>query len=457
MVSMNLEYTRPPDRVTELIGEPGSGMKLKVRHARLKVLKGPDKGLEKAIPLHGLIVGKGASSNFVLTDPAVSLKHFRLVPVERGFLIEDLGSSNGTWLKNARLGSAYIAHKEEIKVGYSILRLEVLRDHEEHPLSVHSSFGNMLGHSVAMRQVFSLLERAANSDATLLLEGESGTGKDLAAESVHAFSARGKKPFVIVDCGSIKANLLETHLFGHVKGAFTGATSDHVGAFETAHGGTVFLDEIGELDPALQPKLLRVLEKRQVQRIGETAYRSIDVRLIAATNRHLDSEIKTGCFREDLFYRLSVLRVHIPSLRDRHDDIPLLASAIIRQLDPETDPSEILSDEVLALLANHDWPGNVRELRNVIERLLLFPEWSERVIQTNLSENNSPDVDDPFDLPFPDAKNLVLERFEKRYIASLLQANQGIVSRAARRANMTRQTLHRLMNKYGVYKAESQE
>lgn len=438
------------DWTTELIGDPDVGMKLKVKRARLEVIKGPDKGFVKTIPLHGLLVGKSPSCNFGLTDPAVSSEHFRLIPTNRGFFVEDLGSSNGTWLQRIRLGTAYMAHKEKIDIGYSTLRLDVLGDHEEYPISVNSSFGDMIGKSVAMRQVFAMLERAAQSDSTLLLEGETGCGKDLAAESVHVYSKRGERPFIVVDCGTMHPDLVESHLFGHVKGAFTGATSDHLGAFEAARGGTVFLDEIGELDPSLQPKLLRVIEKRQVQRIGEATYRSVDVRLIAATHRHLDSEIKTGRFREDLFYRLSVLRVHIPALRDRREDIPLIAKTILRHLDQELELENVLSDAIVTMLCQYHWPGNVRELRNVIERLLVFPEWPERAIGTQVSRSRLSEIRDPMDLPFLDARNLMLESFEKRYVQSLLKACEGVVARAARKANVTRQTMHRLINKYAL-------
>lgn len=451
------ELIHPQERATEVIGKAETGMKLKVMRARLKVVKGPDKGQEKSVPLHGLLVGKGPTCNFVLHDPAVSSEHFRLVPTERGFLVEDLGSSNGTWVEKVRLGAGLISNKEKVSVGYTALRLEVLGEYEEHPLSLNSSFGEMIGPSVAMRQAFAILERAADSEATLLLEGETGTGKDLAAENVHALSSRETKPFVVVDCSGMQPDLIESHLFGHVKGAFTGAESNHMGAFEAAQGGTIFLDEIGELSPALQPKLLRVLEKRQVQRIGETNYRPVDVRLIAATNRHLDAEMESGRFREDLFYRLSVLRVSLPALRDRRDDIPLLASAMVRRLDPNMKPSELLSENVLKMLTHHDWPGNVRELRNVIERLLLFPEWPERVIDPSVEEEHSASVGDPNELPFLEARDLVLDRFERNYVISNLKACDGMVSKAAKRAKTTRQTFHRLMNKHGIYKTTHSE
>lgn len=454
----NTEYKKlQADPVTELISPGQAGSRIKVKRAQLKVIKGPDKGLEELIPLHGLTVGKGPSCNFVLTDPAVSAEHFRLVPTEKGFHIQDLGSSNGTWLQKYCVGSAYIANRTKIDVGYSTLRLDVLDGHEEYSLSRSSNFGDMIGQSVAMRQVFALLEQAATSDATLLLEGETGTGKDLAAETVHFFSARREKPFVVVDCGNLQSNLVESQLFGHVKGAFTGATTDRKGAFEAAQGGTVFLDEIGELDPPLQPKLLRVLETRQVQRIGETVYRPVDVRLIAATNRHLESEMNLGRFRNDLFYRIAVLQVHIPPLRDRPGDIALIAAAIMQHMDQNIDPEDILSDDVLKMFVSHHWPGNVRELRNVIERLLLFPEWPECAIATDSEQYRSSSAAAPLDLPYLKAKNLVVERFEEQYLRALLKACDGMVIRAAEKAKISRQSLHYLMRKHGILKSTSDE
>jgi len=450
------EYKKnhPADPATELIGDHQDEMKIKVKRAQLKVIKGPDKGLTQTIPLHGLIVGKGPSASFVLTDPAVSSEHFRLTPTDQGFHIQDLRSSNGTWLQKNCLVDAYIGNKTKIEIGYSTLRLELIGGHEEYPLSRNSGFGEMIGQSVAMRQVFAMLERAAMSDSTLLVEGESGTGKELAAENVHAFSERKDQPLVIVDCGSIQPNLVESHLFGHLKGSFTGATSNHIGAFEAAQGGTVFLDEIGELDTSLQPKLLRVLEKRQVQRLGETSYRPVDVRVIAATNRDLESEVETGQFRQDLFYRLSVLRVHLPPLRDRADDISNLANAIIQQLSPDSDPHEILSDEVVGLLRGHNWPGNVRELRNVIERLLVFPEWPAQAIKPSKNQKNTASGGQaiPLNLPFHDARALVVDQFEKEYLLAILEACKGIVAHAAKRANIPRQTFHRLLKKHGITK-----
>ena len=443
-------YEHDSEPVTDLISDPVTGLKLRVQRARLRVASGPDQGLEKWIPSHGLTIGKKTSCSFVLTDRAVSAEHLRIVPSKKGFHLQDLDSRNGTWFHGTRLGEAYLSANESIELGHTILSFEMPGGHQEYAISSNTSFGSMVGQSLGMRQAFSLLERAAASEATLLIEGETGTGKDLAAESVHSLSVRGEEPFITVDCGALKPEILESQLFGHQAGAFTGAVSDHIGAFEAAEGGTVFLDEVGELSPALQPKLLRVLERRQVRRLGETDFHPVNVRFIAATNRDLESDVASGRFREDLFFRLSVLRVHLPPLRNRGEDIAPLAFAFLRQFRPNTDPKDILSDDVLRLLKSHTWPGNGRELRNVIERLLVFPEWPEKAIDPTGNRKNDSGIRVHFDLPFSDARDLVNEQFEREYVERLLRECNGTVIGAAKKGNIPRQTFYRLLRKHGL-------
>jgi transcriptional regulator with PAS, ATPase and Fis domain len=438
-------YEHHVEPVTDLIGEPSTGLKLRIKGAKLRVASGPDQGLEKWLPSHGLTVGKSTSCNFLLTDQAVSAEHFRIIPTGKGFHLQDLSSRNGTWLHGARLGEVYLSADTSIEIGYSRLCFELTSGHQEYAISNQTSFGSMVGQSLAMRQAFSLLERAATSDATVLIEGESGTGKDLAAESVHNLSARRAGPFVPVDCGALNAEMVESQLFGHRAGAFTGAVSDRIGAFEAAEGGTLFLDEIGELSPALQPKLLRVLEHRQVRRLGETAFRPVNVRFIAATNRDLESEVSRGRFREDLFFRLSVLRVHLLPLRNREEDIAPLASMFIQKLRPNANPKEILTDDVLRMLNSHSWPGNNRELRNVIERLLVFPEWPEKAIDPTDDRRNEGCIRVPFSLPFSEAKDLVNDQFEQEYLDKLLIECGGVVVEALKKGNIPRQTFYRLL------------
>ena len=437
---------------TRIITKPDQSAALQVRRARLKVTKGPDKGQQKDLPPTGAVVGSSPDCDLALTDTAVSRRHFEILPGENGFTLRDLGSKNGTLLGGILVGEVTLTAGTDIQVGQSRLRLTILDEHDEYPLSSKTSFGAMLGRSVPMRQVFALLEPSAASDATLLLEGESGTGKDLAAETIHSLSPRRAEPFVVVDCGAVHSTLAESELFGHLKGAFTGADSDRAGAIESANGGTVFLDEIGELPTGLQPKLLRFLENKEVKRLGENRYRQVNVRLIVATNRDLTAEVEAGRFREDLYYRLSVVRVRFPPLRERREDIGPLARSFVQKLRPDADPVEVISDQVLSMFHNHDWPGNVRELRNVIERLLLFPERPGAAISPTGRAPAGQDADDLLSLPFHEARRAWTDRFEKVYLSSMLDSHNGVVSQAAEAAGIPRQTFHRLMTKHRLKK-----
>ena len=443
--------SRTEETVTRLITRDDKSVALQVRRAQLRVSRGPDKGQKKEIELRRMVVGTSTDCDLVLTDPAVSRQHFELLPGEKEFRIRDLGSKNGTTINGLRVVEAVMSGGEDILIGKTRIRFSMLDKLDEYPISTETSFGPVLGRSLIMRRVFAVLERAAESDSTLLLEGESGTGKDLAAEAMHMFSPRREQPFIVVDCGSIQSTLAESELFGHCKGSFTGAERDRAGAFESANGGTVLLDEIGELDLTIQPKLLRALEKREVKRLGENRYRPIDVRVVAATNRDLQHEVEASRFREDLFYRLSVLRVRLPALREKREDIGPLARSFVQRLDSKLDPIEVISDQVLAMFMNHDWPGNVRELRNVVERLLLFPEKPETALITGeySSEDSTQNL---LRMPFHDARTKWNERFEKSYLAAMLDSCDGVVAHAAERAQIPRQTFHRLMTKHGLRK-----
>ncbi len=430
--------------VTRIVTKPDESSALRVQRARLRVTRGPDRGSEIEVRHPGVVVGTGPECDLVLGDPAVSRRQFELQPADAGFVLRDLDSKNGTRIGRLEIGAVTLHSAETIEVGTSRIRFQALDSHDEFPLSERTRFERLLGRSVAMRQVIAVLERAAELDAILLIEGETGTGKDLAAQGVHARSARAEQPFVIVDCGAMQASLVESELFGHAKGAFTGALKERAGAFEAAEGGTVFLDEIGELDPALQPRLLRVLEQRQIKRLGENHHRPVDVRVIAATHRDLLKESAAGRFREDLFYRLSVLRLRMPALAERREDIGLLARSFVQQMQPDRDPTEVIHDEVLAMLRAHDWPGNVRELRNVVERLLVFPEQPAAALGPGAQEA-APDLTA---LPFHEARERVTAGFEREYLSAALEACEGVVARAAERAGIPRQTFHRLMSKH---------
>jgi DNA-binding NtrC family response regulator len=320
---------------------------------------------------------------------------------------------------------------------------------------VHS-FQNLVGKSAAMQQVYVLLEQASKLDITVLLGGESGTGKELAARAIHYNSARKERRFVPVNCGALPSELVESELFGHAKGAFTGAAGAKPGLFEEADGGTLFLDEIGELPAAAQVKLLRVLQEKEIRRVGENRGVKVDVRLVAATNRDLKAEVAAGRFREDLFYRLHVFPVTLPPLRDRREDIPLLAqhflekhaNALRREL-AGFDP------DALRALTGYPWPGNVRELENAIERAVAVATGKRIQLRDVPPEVRGaqegtipPDV--LATLPYREAVDLARERVSRDYITTLLRELEGNVTKAAERAGMERETLHRLMKRYGI-------
>jgi transcriptional regulator with GAF, ATPase, and Fis domain len=290
----------------------------------------------------------------------------------------------------------------------------------------------------------------------VLLEGETGTGKDLVARTIHGLSRRKAAPFVVVDCGAVAGNLIESELFGHEKGAFTGAQAQRQGAFEVAHGGTVFLDELGELSLDLQPKLLRVLEQREIRRVGGNKTIKVDIRIIAATKRDLRKEVQAGKFREDLYFRLSVVPVRVPSLRERKEDLPLLVKAFVNKMNGEGHAIAEPDERTLAQLMNHDWPGNVRELRNVLERgFYLAPQGGAdpvRLIavpqQLEGSSTSAPSFDE--NLSYRGNKEKFENDFERRYLTWLMERSQGNISRAAREADMDRKYLHKLLKKHNI-------
>ena len=419
-----------------------------VRRFRLTVLEGPDAGLSKESDTDRSAIGAHPSNDIVLGDPLVSRFHCEVRVLREGPLVRDLGSRNGTFVNGIRVREAFVQGGNQLRVGRTVMELRAATTHNRLPLSERNRFGTLSGRSSAMRAVFSLLEKAAASGATVLLEGETGTGKGAAAESIHGDSPRKGGPFVIVDCGAIPPNLLESELFGHEKGAFTGADARRVGAFEAANGGTVFIDEIGELTADLQPKLLRVLEARTVRRVGSNRHLPIDVRVIAATNRDLRAEVNAGRFRADLYYRLAVIKIVMPPLRQRPADLAELCRRIFTSLGASPEQADrLLSAPHLVRLEQGAWPGNVRELRNYLERCLVFDDAPP--LSVDMSGKGSGSPVNPR-LPFAEARQLSIDGFERDYVAALLGLHEGNVREAASAAGINRVYLYRLARKHGI-------
>jgi DNA-binding NtrC family response regulator len=424
---------------------------------RLCVVFGPDAGLEVEIPPAGVVVGASASCDVVLADRAVSSRHCAIRPSEAGFKVTDLGSRNGVHFDGAAIADASVPAGAALRLGGSIVQLLPADEAIVVKPSARESFGAMVGGSLTMRRIFALLELAAASSVPVLLTGETGTGKEVCARAVHENSPRRDGPFVVFDCAAASESLIESDLFGHVRGAFTGAERERPGAFASAHGGTLFLDEIGELPPRLQPKLLRILETGEAQPLGGRGSARYDVRIVAATHRDLHQEVARGAFRGDLYYRLAVVEICLPALRERIEDIPRLVEVFLRAGGA---PSQDLASPNLERLTRYAWPGNVRELRNVVSRAVaLSPPgtpFSQMPVLLGAGVRSAPAPTEDAapsaraDRPFVEAKAALVERFERDYIKDLLARHGDNLSEAARVAGIERKHLYRIMARLGL-------
>ena len=418
-----------------------------VRGFQLEVVDGPQAGSSWQSEGDRASVGSHESNDLVIPDRVVSRFHFEIRIERQGPRIVDLQSTNGTLVDGVPIVDAWLRDGSLVRIGETTVSFRVMDQSVPLRLSPRDSFGNLVGRSAAMRSAFAVLERAAACDATVVLEGETGTGKTEAALAVHEVSERSEGPFIVVDCSAIPRNLLESELFGHERGAFTGAIAQRIGAFEAADGGTLFLDEIGELPANLQPKLLRVLEQRVVRRVGSNEELSVDCRVIAATNQDLRAAVNRGDFRSDLYYRLAVIRTTLPPLRQRPEDIPPLVARLLRRRSAEPQAAlTLLEPEFLAGLQRGAWPGNVRQLRNHLERCLVFGPADPVPQPTDPGPYTAVDTD----LPFTEARRRALERFERAYLEAILSRYEGNVSKAARGADLNRVYLHRLLRRHGL-------
>ena len=445
---------------TLVVPPENGGGRIRIRKASLRVVSGAGAGRSVSIPGDAFSIGSAVGNDLRLADDgAVSRRHCRILADGRdGYRIEDLGSTNGTFVNGVRVAHAFLDAGARIRLGGTELEFSPQEETRDLECSERESFGAAVGRSPAMRRVFHVAEAYAPTEATVMLTGETGTGKEIFAREIHAHSPRANRPFFVIDCAALSPELVESELFGHVKGAFTGAAADRPGVFEAAAGGSVFLDEIGDLPPSLQPKLLRVLENREIRRVGSNEIRKVDVRILCATNKPLDEEVNAGRFREDLFYRLSVVSIELPPLRDRLEDIPLLAAAFARRLHGPAAEAE-LGDLSAAMpaLRRHAWPGNVRELRNLVDRAFYSPKRPVDLaaalamgrIGVRAADDPSPAVPD-YTLPFKEGKAMLLDGYERRYLSDLLRRNGGNVSASAREAGIERAHLQRLVRKYGL-------
>jgi transcriptional regulator with GAF, ATPase, and Fis domain len=425
----------------------------------LAVVDGPSRGARAAVGSEIARIGTADGNDLVLLDRTVSRFHCELSVRGNTIIIRDCGSTNGTLIDGVRVREAEIPPGTLVRIGGSAFRVELGEEPAFVEVSGRAGFGELVGASVEIRRVYAILERLALTDATVLVQGETGTGKDVLARSLHAASPRATHPFVAVDCGAIPEHLVESELFGHVRGAFTGATGDRMGVFEEADGGTLFLDEIGEMPVALQPKLLRAIESRSIRRVGSSSSRMVNVRIVAATNRSLSSSINEGSFREDLYYRLAVVELRLPPLRARRDDIPVLAAHFFRMFAGD---HVSLPDEFVAGLVGRGWPGNVRELKNYIERSVslgtVVPRRAEPgALQPLPAPGVPPGSIESFialHLPLKEARRAWTKSFELVYVRTMLKMVGGNVTRAAERAGVSRRFLQRMVARLGIKASE---
>ncbi len=472
----------PATKIAYVNGRPRT---LHLRRCHLAVEPDPAEGrhqrLERTFDQATVTIGAMDDNDVVVVDATVSRYHCRILQEDASYVVQDLGSTNGTFINDVRVREGYLSPGCELRLGNCRIAFNAVNEQVEVTASPLERCGGIIGRNIRMREIFGVIEKISPTGATVVIEGETGTGKEVVAQEIHKQSRRGTRPFIVFDCGAVPESLIESELFGHEKGSITGAIKTRQGRFEMAQGGTIFLDELGELSIDLQPKLLRVLEQREVRRVGASKSIPIDVRVIAATNRVLEDEVRAGRFREDLFYRLSVVRVMLPPLRERTEDVPLLVRHFLSNANYNRDSFgkqkiHHISPAAMRLLESYPWPGNIRELVNVIERACSFADGDNIDIE-DLPEaliaqfhgpstfiqhhtpypNSSGGIPGPFpdpsalrDMTFKDAKEEWISTFERDYILALLARNDNNISHAAREAEIDRKYFRKLMKKYDI-------
>ena len=472
----------PPTKVSYL---DRGGPTLHLRRCILQVADDPTQ--EWIFDKEEIRIGSMEDNDIVLGDDTVSRYHCKIIQDDTSYILIDNASTNGTFINKVRVREGYLKPGCTLAVGQSLLKFNAREEEVQIVPSRADRCGGLIGGNAKMREIYSIIEKIAPTATTVVIDGETGTGKEVVAQSIHSLSPRSRNELVVFDCGAVPPNLIESELFGHEKGSFTGAVMSREGLFELADGGTLFLDELGELPIDLQPKLLRALEQREVRRVGGAKAQKVDVRIIAATNKNLEDEVRAGRFRQDLFYRLSVVRLHLPSLRDRSDDVPPLiqhfldTGAYNRKPDGKPKVRGIARDAMQAL-QRYLWPGNVRELVNVIERAVSFcehemveladlPDYvrnakaapptkiepptkraSSVPAAASLAAQPPPTPDELLSegVTFKDAKERWVATFERDYISQMLRRNSGNISHAAREADIDRKYFRKLMKKYDI-------
>jgi DNA-binding NtrC family response regulator len=429
-------------------------LRLTMQGFRLVMLRGPEPGHTFELKAGETRIGKGPDNDVVIPDATVSRAHCVVVRDRDAYLLKDLGSTNGTFIEDERIREAFLRPGVRVRVGEVLLKFQPVAEVVDVAPSGRDRLGALVGTSPRMREIFTLLERIAPTDATVLLTGDTGTGKGAFARAIHELSARREKPFVTIDCGAVSRSLIESELFGHERGAFTGATHTRKGALELSSGGTLFIDELDDLPLELQPKLLRALEERVIQRLGANSAIKLDVRVIAATKKDLRTEVAAGRFREDLYFRLSVVMVPLPPLRERKEDLGALCDHFLGQ----PGAWDKLPKASRERLLSHTWPGNVRELRNVLERASYvggLESLDFSVVRADDRQGQDAErLLADYTRPFKDAKNELIERFEREYIRRLLERTGANMARAAREAGIDRKYMYLLMKKHGMEPGE---